>query len=92
MLEKRKILEENLFLQVFGSGRDYNPLTAENAGDEVGKRLAGSGAGLNAQVMALIDCLSYRLGHLYLPRAELILQVRAGNLPLRAQDSAQFGL
>ena len=47
--EDRQILEEDLFLQVLGAGRDEHALAAEDRRHEIGERLAGPGAGLGEQ-------------------------------------------
>ena len=53
--QRRKVLEENLFLEVLGAGRDQHPLAAEDGGDEIRERLAGAGAGFGEQDAAVLE-------------------------------------
>ena len=53
--QRRKVLEENLFLKVLGAGRDQHPLAAEDGGDEIRERLAGAGAGFGEQDAAVLE-------------------------------------
>jgi hypothetical protein len=55
-------------LQREGGGGDHDPALVEQAGHEVGQRLAGAGAGLDEQVAPVGHRLRDRLGHLHLPR------------------------
>src|SRR3972149_6361930 len=48
--QERKILVEELFLKVLGSGGNDHPLSGQDGGDEVGQRLAGAGSRLDQQL------------------------------------------
>ena len=79
--EEGNVLEEELLLQVFGSGRDDDALLAiagqAQRGQQVGERLAGSRACLHDQMALVGEGLLDGAGHLVLALAMLELQAGA---------------
>ena len=76
LLEKRNIFVEELFLQVFGAGRNDHPFAGANYRQQIGERFASTGAGLDDQVAFLFERLFHRLGHLQLPASKFVGRVR----------------
>ena len=68
----RQIAMEQLVLQRLGAGGDDHALARDHCRHQVGKGLAGAGAGLGNQGMAIIDRLGHGAGHdlLHLARHE----------------------
>ena len=70
--QHRQVLEEDLFLQVLGAGRDEHALAAEDRRHQIGERLAGAGAGLGEQRRRRsASTVRDGLGHLELAGARL---------------------
>ncbi len=69
--QHRQIFEEDLFLQVLRAGRHQHAFAAEDGRNEVGERLAGSGAGLGEQHTSTREDRRHRFGHLQLAGARL---------------------
>ena len=61
--DDRQILVDDLFLQVFRAGRDEDAAAAQKRGDQIGERLACSGARLDEQHAARLDRFSDGVGH-----------------------------
>ena len=68
LLQKRNVLEEELFLQILGAGGNDDALAGEHRGNQVGQRLAGAGAGLDDQVPLVGERGFDGLRHLELAR------------------------
>src|SRR5688572_5737529 len=78
LFQKRNILKKDLFLQVLRARRDDNPLAAVNAGKKVCERFSCACPRFDTEMKTLVDSLGYRLRHLNLSRAELIIGMVAG--------------
>ncbi len=82
LLDRWDVLVEELLLQVDGVRRDDDALAilgaVERGRDEVGERLAGSRAGLDQQLLALIERARDRASHLRLlgPGLEALQDLR----------------
>ena len=72
MFEERNIFEEELLLEVLGSGGDDDTLTAFDDGEQVGESLAGSGSGLDDEVTLFFDGFFDGGGHGELSAAEFV--------------------
>jgi len=84
--EEGKILVEDLFLKVLGSGGDDDFLFGENNGNKIAQGLAGAGACLDDRFGFIPQRLLNQLGHLELRGAKLKARNRSGKRALRAQD------
>jgi len=91
-LRKGKFLEEQLFLEVLGSRRNYHPLAPANNGDQVGQGLPSTGAGLDDQAAAVLDGRLDLFCHFQLGGAELILWMVTGQPTLGPEDAFGAGL
>ena len=69
LAQRRDVLEENLFLEILGAGRNQHAFALEDGGHEIGERLAGSGPGLREQHAALLEHLGDSGRHLDLAGA-----------------------
>ncbi len=75
-LQERNVFVEELFLQVLGAGRNDDALARANDRQQIGKRFAGAGAGLDDQVALLFDGRFDGLCHLQLSAAEFVRGMR----------------
>ena len=91
VLEERKILEEDLFLQILGARGDQHAAPAQNGGDQIGDGLAGTGAGLGQQQPPGLEDRRDRLGHLPLAFARLVPAQRARQRTVIGEDGADTG-
>ena len=66
LLDERHILLEELLLEGFGGSRDDHAPAAAQRGDQVGERLAGTGAGLDNRVAPLAEGFLHRAAHFQL--------------------------
>ena len=71
LAQHRQVLEEDLFLEILGAGRDEHALAAEDRRHEVGERLAGAGARFGEQHAARREDRGDGFRHLHLARARL---------------------
>jgi hypothetical protein len=78
-LKKRNVLLHKLFLQVLCTGRDHDTLFRVEGGrdsrDQVGESLAGSCAGLDDEMLLLLESGGDRRRHFKLSGAILIVRV-----------------
>ena len=77
--QRRKILEEDLFLKVLRSRRDEDALPAEYRGNQVGECLARAGARFGEQGSSVFDRRGDGGGHPSLSLARLESGQRAGH-------------
>src|SRR3954463_8251742 len=87
LLECGQVFVEDLFLEVFGAGRDEHSVAAENSGYQVGERLARAGARLRAGRGAAADDGGYSFGHSALPLAWLVVVHRSGERAIERKDA-----
>ena len=67
LLEEREVLAGQLVLQGLGGGGHDRGALRQDRRHQVGERLAGAGAGLHGDVLALGDPEAHGVGHLALP-------------------------
>src|ERR1039457_1168900 len=98
LAQKRNVFEEELLLQGLGAGRNDDAFAGTDYRQQVGQRLASTGAGFDDQVAALLQRLLHRLRHLKLPAAEFVRRMstcqhatRAEELKERRQTRGQCG-
>src|SRR5208283_42371 len=72
LLQKRNVLVEKLFLEIFCASRDDHALSGHNDRHQIRKSLACSSAGFHNQVTLFFQRLLDRLRHLQLAAAEFI--------------------
>jgi hypothetical protein len=72
VFEERHVFEEELLLEVLGSGGDDDALAALDDGEQVGEGFARSGAGLDDEMALLFDGLFDGGGHGELSAAEFV--------------------
>src|ERR1022692_1072964 len=84
--QKRNIFEEELFLQGLGAGRNDDAFARTDYRQQVGQRLASTGAGFDDQVAALLQRLLHRLRHLKLPAAEFVRRMSTCQHATRAEE------
>ena len=75
LLEEGDVLEEELFLKVFGAGGDDDAASGKDGGDEVCEGFAGTGTGLDNEVAVFSEGGFDGFGHLELAGAELVVGV-----------------
>ncbi len=91
-LEDRQVLEEDLFLEVLGAGRDEHPLAAEDRGHEVGERFPGSRPRFGEEHAAVSEHVRHGGGHLELRGARLEAVERDRQRAARREHRADFDL
>ena len=79
LLKKGNVFFVELFLKRFGRGRDNDALARGERWDQVGERLAGTGAGFDERHPAAGQRRMDHLGHLDLAGPVLVLRVVAGD-------------
>ena len=57
LLQEGNVLEEELFLQVLGAGRNHHALAGEDGGHQIRQRLAGACAGLDDRVQQCVKAM-----------------------------------
>ena len=90
-LEEGDVLEEELLLQVLGSGRDDDAAARAQGGEQIGEGLAGAGPGLDDQVAVFVEGALDGLCHLQLPAAELVGQLRTRQHAARSEKVIERG-
>src|SRR5207247_8197737 len=78
--------EVDLFLEIFGAGRDQHPLTAENRRNQVRERLARAGPRLREQHAAFLEPPRDGGGHFRLAGARLEVRNRARPRAIGCED------
>src|ERR1700692_4962365 len=76
LLQKRDVLVEKLFLQIFRAGRNYHALTGANHWQQIGERLSSTCAGLDNQVALFFQRLPACLRHLQLSAPKFVGRMR----------------
>ena len=87
LAQRRNVLEEDLFLEVLGAGRDEDALAAQDRRNEIRERLAGAGAGLREEDPAFLEYRRDGRRHLDLTGASL--EVGHGRGPARRRGRAR---
>ena len=88
LFKEGDVLEVELVLKVLGAGGDDDALTGEDRGDQVGKGLAGAGAGFDDQVLSLDEGALDRFGHLELAGPVFVVRVPLGEQAFFAEELA----
>ncbi len=88
LLQKGDVLEVELLLQILGAGGDDDAFAGKDGRDQVGQRLAGTGAGLDDQVLFLGQRGFHGLRHLKLALAVLIVRMPLTQKALAAKELA----
>ncbi len=87
------VLGVKLVLQVDGVGADHDPAAVlHRPGDgrqQVGQALAGAGAGLDQQVVAVVEGVGHGAQHLHLWLAVLVARQGLGQRAVRLQEAGQ---
>ena len=78
LFQKRNIFIEELLLQILRARRDDYTFAGTNRWQQIGERLARSGAGFDEQVSFVVNRLLDRFGHLELSPPELVCRMAAG--------------
>ncbi len=89
LLQERNVLEEELLLQILGAGGDHDALAREQRGNQVRQRLAGARAGFDDQVALVGQRRFHGLGHLHLPRTELVVRMPLGERAVPGEELAR---
>jgi hypothetical protein len=71
-LQEWNIFLVKLLLQRLGGCRNNYAASAANCGDQVGERLARTGAGFHDGVVMLFECVVYHFGHFQLTGTMLV--------------------
>ena len=87
--QPREVPLDQLVLQREGRGGDHDPAVVQQRRHQVGQRLAGAGAGLDEQVLAVLERVGDRLGHLDLAGAAP--DRRAPRRPRPARSRTRLG-
>ena len=83
--------KKKLVLKGLGAGGDDNSLTGSQGREEIGECLAGTGAGLDDEVTALLEGTLDGFGHLQLAGAVLVGEGRFGQQAARREELMEGG-
>jgi hypothetical protein len=87
--EERDVFQKELLLQRLGGGGDNDALAQAQHRDQIGERLARTGAGFHDEVTLLGERLLDCLRHLELPAAELVSRMRPRQQPAGTKESME---
>src|SRR5579864_8523489 len=91
LLQEWDILEEELFLQVLGTGGNNHALAAADHRQKIGQGLARSRSGFHNQMPVFNQSFFHRLRHLQLAPSELIIGVRLAEQSSGGEELMQSG-
>src|SRR5262249_2056550 len=91
LLQKRDIFEEELLLQILGTGGHHNTLAGQNGGNQGRQRLPPPSAGLDDEVVAIVQRRFDRLRHLELPGAKFVVRMPPGKCAVTLEKVADRG-
>ncbi len=91
LLQKRDVFEEELLLEILGAGGYDDAPSGQNRRDQVGQGLAGSRAGFDDEMLAILERGLHGLGHFELPLPELVVRMPLGKSSVTGEEAAGAG-